>query len=412
MSEMQPVNPVDSKDDEVSKTTFHRLLVYLDRWSTKPVWLLIIFLLLLVVLVGMTWFIITGEAASSLMAAGLLAFFIAADAILFNLLPVLSISFGPWKPQLVALLVPRMVISLFAAFLSLFVGPSWAILLMAVLELCFSFILFWGSVIEVHQLSLSRVEVRISSFDGNKQPIRILQISDLHVERHTRRESKLSKIVKHIKPDIIVLTGDYLNLSYTSDIQSQNEVKNILRQLKAPGGVYATLGGPTVDDRSVAPHLFDDVPIRLMKNEWEEVRLSGNRSVVLLGLDCSQNLDEDAASLMHLAKTSPNSSPRVLLYHTPDLMPQAVNLEIDLYLCGHTHGGQVRLPLYGAILTSSRFGKKYEMGWYQEGKTILYVSRGVGLEGLGAPRMRFLSPPEITLFTLTADSPSAPKPAS
>jgi hypothetical protein len=85
-------------------------------------------------------------------------------------------------------------------------------------------------------------------------------------------------------------------------------------------------------------------------------------------------------------------------------MPEVSELGVDLYLCGHTHGGQVRLPLYGAMLTSSQLGKRYEMGHYQQGRTNLYVSRGVGLEGLGAPRIRFLSPPEITLVTLQGKS--------
>jgi predicted MPP superfamily phosphohydrolase len=92
----------------------------------------------------------------------------------------------------------------------------------------------------------------------------------------------------------------------------------------------------------------------------------------------------------------------VLLYHAPDLMPEAADYGLDLYLCGHTHGGQVRLPIFGAILTSSQYGKKYEMGLYESGRTHMYVSRGVGLEGLSAPRIRFLAPPEITLVTLHA----------
>jgi len=81
-------------------------------------------------------------------------------------------------------------------------------------------------------------------------------------------------------------------------------------------------------------------------------------------------------------------------------MPAASQAGIDLYLCGHTHGGQIRLPLYGAMITSSRLGKQFEMGHYQINGTHLYVNRGVGLEGLGAPRIRFLCPPEVVLFTL------------
>jgi predicted MPP superfamily phosphohydrolase len=73
---------------------------------------------------------------------------------------------------------------------------------------------------------------------------------------------------------------------------------------------------------------------------------------------------------------------------------------VDLFLAGHTHGGQWRLPGFGAILTSSRFWKRYEGGAYREGGTQLYVSRGIGMEGFGAPRARFFCPPEVVAISL------------
>ena len=90
----------------------------------------------------------------------------------------------------------------------------------------------------------------------------------------------------------------------------------------------------------------------------------------------------------------------LLLYHTPDLIEAAAAEGVDLYLAGHTHGGQVRLPFYGAIVTFSYYGKAYEMGRYTVDQTTLYVTRGVGMEGLGLPRLRFLCPPEIVLINL------------
>ena len=88
-------------------------------------------------------------------------------------------------------------------------------------------------------------------------------------------------------------------------------------------------------------------------------------------------------------------------------MPDAVETGVDLYLAGHTHGGQLRLPLFGALVTSSDFWKRYEAGRYREGQTTLYVSRGLGMEGLGAPRARFLAPPEIVVWDLHPGQSSA-----
>jgi predicted MPP superfamily phosphohydrolase len=69
-----------------------------------------------------------------------------------------------------------------------------------------------------------------------------------------------------------------------------------------------------------------------------------------------------------------------------------------LFLTGHVHGGQVALPFYGAIITLSKYGKKYEKGRYDIDGKVLYVNRGVGMEGDFVPRVRFFSRPEITVF--------------
>jgi predicted MPP superfamily phosphohydrolase len=90
----------------------------------------------------------------------------------------------------------------------------------------------------------------------------------------------------------------------------------------------------------------------------------------------------------------------VFLYHFSDLVESLKRVNVDLYLSGHTHGGQVALPFYGAIITLSKFGKKYESGMYRVGETILYVNRGIGLEPRPAPQIRFLARPEITVFDI------------
>jgi len=158
-----------------------------------------------------------------------------------------------------------------------------------------------------------------------------------------------------------------------------------------------------VDLRQEVVPMLEALPLRLLRDEWTTVELGQGMKVVLMGVDCTHYRDEDAARLADVALAAPKGAPRVLLYHSPELMPQAIEHNIDLYLCGHTHGGQVRLPLLGPILTSSQLGRRYVMGHYHQGRTHLYVSRGVGLEGLSAPRVRLLAPPEMTLVTLSPE---------
>ena len=91
----------------------------------------------------------------------------------------------------------------------------------------------------------------------------------------------------------------------------------------------------------------------------------------------------------------------LFLYHTPDAILEAAETgRVDLYCAGHTHGGQVALPFYGALVTLSKFGKKYESGLHREGRTWLYVTRGIGMEGDPAPRVRYFARTEVTVIEL------------
>jgi predicted MPP superfamily phosphohydrolase len=106
------------------------------------------------------------------------------------------------------------------------------------------------------------------------------------------------------------------------------------------------------------------------------------------------------ADFREVLQAVPADKYSVLLYHHSDLAESLEHLNVDLYLSGHTHGGQFRLPFYGALVTLSRFGKKYEAGMYTIGQTKLYVNRGIGLENSPAPKVRFCCRPEITVFDI------------
>jgi predicted MPP superfamily phosphohydrolase len=93
----------------------------------------------------------------------------------------------------------------------------------------------------------------------------------------------------------------------------------------------------------------------------------------------------------------------IFLYHYPEEVENPALRSADIYLAGHTHGGQVALPFYGALLTLSKFGKKYEAGTYKVGQTTLNVNRGIGMEGGHAPRVRFYARPEITVIDIVPE---------
>jgi predicted MPP superfamily phosphohydrolase len=142
---------------------------------------------------------------------------------------------------------------------------------------------------------------------------------------------------------------------------------------------------------------FDGTAVRALDGDSAVVDAGGTK-VRVAGLAFDHEEGLDAA----LGGAAPGEL-TVLLYHTPELIPDLDGRAAppDLYLCGHTHGGQVRLPFYGAVITLSRMGKAFEAGLYAlSGGTRVYVNRGLGMEGGPAPRVRFLCRPEITVLEI------------
>ena len=314
------------------------------------------------------------------------------------LLPRLGRSFGPVTPPLLALTIPRTAITflggLFGGTLAVFAVVLGIQVLIAVASV-------YATWVEPFRIEVTRAELRSPKLQGY-QPLRLVHISDLHVERITDRERKLIELVSDSDADLVVLTGDYLNLSSVRNPDSQADVRDLLTELceRSNAPVYAITGSPPVDVAGVVPDIFDGIEITWLMDKKTDLDINGH-AVCLAGLRCTRDRARDAPRLRRLLSDVPADLFTLLLYHSPDLMPEAVDLGVDLYLCGHTHGGQLRLPLFGALLTSSAFWKRYEMGRYEQQGTTLYVSRGLGVEGFGAPRARFLSPPEIIIWSLS-----------
>jgi uncharacterized protein len=314
------------------------------------------------------------------------------DFALLTLLPLTKRSWGPVTPPLTGLALVRCVIFWIAGMLAPGAVSMGGV---SLLNLALTVVATYATWIEPFQISLTEQQVDTPRWTG-VDAVRMLHISDIHFERASRREAQLMELIETCPAELLVLTGDYMNLSSVYDPAAQQGVRELLSRMvpQFPAGVYAVTGSPVVDREHIVPAIFADLPICWLDDESVVVRI-GDRSLWLAGVRCTYQIDRDLQALKGLISGAPADMPRVLLYHTPDLLPMVGGLGLDLYLCGHTHGGQMRLPLYGALATSSRWGKRYEQGAYLEEGTLMYVSRGLGVEGLGAPRARFLAPPEV-----------------
>ena len=316
------------------------------------------------------------------------------------LLPRLGISYGEILPSLAVFVFLRA--GLFILWLILLAGLAIirsgaiqvnTIWILATLNFLLLGIGLYSFYVEPMQLTVGRIEVPLPGLD---HPVRIVQISDIHMERTTRRERALSALVESLHPDLIVITGDYLNKGYKESPESVRDLKELLGQLHAPLGIYSVNGN--MDTTSVLNDLLVGLNIRTLANDVVRIPELGDHFVIV-GLNT--HLSGDEIKLKRLMEQVKPDDFSLLLYHKPDLAYAARDLHINLYLAGHTHGGQVRLPLFGAIFTNSRYGKTFEMGLYHLGQTTLYVSRGLGMVvGKFAPRARFLCPPEVVVVDL------------
>jgi hypothetical protein len=348
---------------------------------------------------GLIWSWLAGDSASGWIAVVFLLSFALADWALLTILPRCNLSFGAVKPPLLGLALGRWLITLGVATVGAS-QPTSSLLVLILIHTLIGALMVYGTILEPFRTQVSRVSLVNEKLTNPGTPLRIVHISDLHVERLTRRERALPDLVAGLRPDVIVLTGDYLSTSYARDPRALDDLKALLGQLHAAGGIYAVWGTPEVDLSSVLRPVLTDLGILLLGDRAVAVTV-GDHHLWVMGVNCRRDLDTDGAKLGALLKAAPPGALTLLLHHTPDLMPQAASGNVDLYLAGHTHGGQWRLPGFGAILTSSRYWKRYEAGHYREGNTDLYVSRGLGMEGFGTPRARFFCPPEVVLVMLT-----------
>jgi len=258
---------------------------------------------------------------------------------------------------------------------------------LALYAVCFAY----GNQIEADWVQTTRTELKVAEPVLGHDRFRIVHLSDLHLDRMGRRERRMIEQVTEAKPHLIVLTGDYMNVR-----EGAVALNEVLGVLKAPFGVIGIEGNwdtkfltGELFQRAGATWLVDDT--RLLERDGRKLRVVGQ------GMTPSRTLQE-------LLPAKEDGAYTIFLHHMPDAIDELRKRDpgqrVDLFLCGHTHGGQVCLPFWGAVVTLTRYHKKYERGLYTVDGVPMYVNRGVGSGGGGVPHVRFLARPEVAVIDL------------
>jgi len=224
------------------------------------------------------------------------------------------------------------------------------------------------------------------------QPLRVAVIADLHGGAPYIDEAKVERVVtltNAARPDLVLLTGDYVIQGVLGGEHMPIEtIARKLKQLSAPLGVFAVLGNH--DHWENADHIektLSAVGIVVLENKSVEIpmRLVGLSDAFTTRPDLTQSFADVADGERALCFT-----------HSPDVFPDLPST-CALTIAGHTHGGQVRLPLVGRPIVPSRFGQRYAAGVVREGDKVLFVSTGIGTSMLP---VRFGVIPEIALLNV------------
>jgi uncharacterized protein len=258
--------------------------------------------------------------------------------------------------------------------------------------------------IERHWVEVTRADVHLRNLPAAFDGLRIVQLSDIHMDEFTEPfflRHVIDKI-NRLEPDAVFLTGDFVSEMPRSKVFAAGaawQCANILTELKCRP-LYAVLGNHdvTVGAEQVTEALTAN-GIIVLTNACLPVERGGAR-IWLAGLDDPLKGNPDPELAIPASIRNIPNEPVILMCHAPDyaddLLALPAGRAVGLMLSGHTHGGQVRLPLIGA-LTLPELGRKYVEGWFRFGGLQLYVNRGIGT--VGVP-FRFDCPPEITLMTL------------
>jgi uncharacterized protein len=253
----------------------------------------------------------------------------------------------------------------------------------------------WALWWEPRRLLLNETVLDLSCWTAD--PITVAAVSDLHVGSPGVDLEKLDRIVRTInesRPDLVLLLGDFVIQGVRGGQFVEPEIiAEHLRHLRAPLGTYAVLGnhdawlGAGRVKKAIAAAgipVIDDAVVPLGAE---------GRSLILAGVSDFWTGRHDVAGVL---AQLPAEGPVIVMTHNPDIFP-SVSSRVCLTVAGHTHGGQVALPLIGRPVVPSRYGQRYAIGHVEEAGRHLFVTSGVGTSIFP---VRFRVPPEVSLLRL------------
>ena len=272
--------------------------------------------------------------------------------------------------------------------------PSWkkkASIILGTLCVLLLPLAFWMTFVEPRWMDITTTEVSTNS--GVSNPVRVVVLTDIQTDHFGEWENRIVAETNLLKADIILIPGDLLQAEmkdYPDELQKAN---HFLSKLRANFGIFIVEGDA---DREVRKYQAPNV--KLLYNQSRKLNIRG-RSILISGIELAYG-SKSAEKTVHLAEES-DAELNIVFSHRPaavDLVEKASS-NIDLFIGGHTHGGQISIPFFGPPITLSPLPRHIGAGGlHKRNGRQIYVSRGLGLERMNAPRLRLNCRPELALL--------------
>ena len=240
-------------------------------------------------------------------------------------------------------------------------------------------------------IRLQEIEFAFASLPVRFDGFTLLHLSDLHIEGVEGLAERLVEVICPRAVDLCVMTGDYrFAISGPCDL-AQKEMAKVLPAVRSRHGIIGILGNHDFLEQAEG---LERLGVRMLVNSAFELR-EGESSIWIVGLDDPHYYGCD--DLPKALAGVPESAFKILLVHSPEMAPEAAAAGFSLYLCGHTHGGQIRFPLVGPAIVNAKCPRSFIRGPWRYDGLHGYTSAGVGASLLP---VRFGCPPEVTLIRL------------
>lgn len=268
----------------------------------------------------------------------------------------------------------------------------------AIIFFIFSLIILYSYFIGTKGLVVKEYNVINKSFPSEFYGLKVIHISDIHYGKHFNKE-KLEKVVNkinEINPDIVVLTGDLIDNKLNDD--QINELKKLLSQINSNLGKYAISGNHDTK-YDYFDYIINDSGFINLDDSYNIIY--GKKSNIMISgissnIESNKTVNEKLSESINYSNNN-ETNYKILLIHEPDYIDEIKDIEYDLILSGHSHNGQVRLPIIGAIYKPIG-SKKYYDNHYILDKKELFISSGLGTSIIN---LRLFNKPSINFYRIT-----------